>query len=151
MQVVDVVHAWLQTHGGKNDELINTAIDAAGGSPLRAAQFLESPELDAFTQVRESLATLLSRPASAVAVSERLAKLDETDTWRWLSSCTSDAIRAGMRGQAPGWIPANIQLDSKSLLQLQKQADINRQLSTTPVRSDLLLQAWLIGWAEQGI
>ena len=147
----DVVQAWLQRQSGKNDELINTAIDAAGGSPLRAAQFLESPELDAFTQVRESLAALLSSPASAVAVSERLAKLNETDTWRWLSSCSSDVIRAGMRGQLPDWIAADIQLDSKTLLQLQKQADINRQLSTTPVRSDLLLQTWLISWAEQGI
>jgi len=34
---------------------------------------------------------------------------------------------------------------------LQRQADINRQLSATPVRGDLLLQAWLIRWAEQVI
>jgi len=147
----EVVKAWLQQVSGKSADLVNAAIDAAGGSPLRAAQFLESPELDAFTQVRESLATLLSSPASAIAVSERLAKLSERDIWRWLSNCSSDVIRADMRGQTPGWMPANIQLDSKTLLQLQKQADINRHMSTTPVRSDLLLQAWLIGWAEQGI
>ena len=147
----EVVQAWLQQVSDQDGEAVNAAIDAAGGSPLRAAQFLQSPELDAFTQVRESLATLLSRPASAVAVSESLAKLDEKDIWRWLSSCCSDVVRASMRGQTPGWMPANIQLDSKTLLQLQKQADINRRMSTTPVRSDLLLQAWLIGWAEQGI
>lgn len=147
----EVVEAWLQQLSGKNGEVVNAAIDAAGGSPLRAAQFLESPEMDAFTQVRESLAMLLGSPASAMAVSEQLAKLDERDIWRWLSGCSSDVIRANMRGQTPGWIPANIQLDSKTLLQLQKQADINRHMSTTPVRSDLLLQSWLIGWAEQGI
>jgi len=56
-----------------------------------------------------------------------------------------------MRGAAPEWLPANIQLGDKTLLQLQKQADINRKLSTTPVRNDLLLQTWLISWAEQGI
>jgi len=142
---------WLRQVRSNSDAEVNAAIDAAGGSPLRAAQFLESPELDAFKQVRESLSTLLSRPGSVSEVNGRLAGLDKTEIWRWLSACTSDAIRACMRGAAPEWLPANIQLGDKTLLQLQKQADINRKLSTTPVRNDLLLQAWLISWAEQGI
>ncbi len=142
---------WLTETTGKNTAETNAAIDAAGGSPLRAAMFIESPELDAYTQVRESLADLLLRPGSASITAARLEKLDQANTWRWLSALTGDVIKATMRGAPPDWIPANIQLDSKSLLQLQKQADINRQFATTTVRSDLLLQAWLISWAEQVI
>jgi DNA polymerase-3 subunit delta' len=146
-----VVSAWLADRTGKSDAEINAAIDAAGGSPLRAAMFLASPELDAYTQVRESLAGLLLRPGSVSVIAAELAKLDEANTWLWLSALTAAAVKAAMRGAAPDWIPANIQLDGKSLLQLQKQADINRQFAVTTVRSDLLLQAWLIRWAEQVI
>jgi hypothetical protein len=47
------------------------------------------------------------------------------------------------------WLPDNIQLQDKKLLDLQRQADINRQLSATTIRKDLLLQDWLIKWSEQ--
>ncbi|MCW8925553.1 MAG: DNA polymerase III subunit delta' [Xanthomonadales bacterium] len=139
---------WLAETTGKEAAEINAAIDAAGGSPLRARTFLVSPELDAYQQVRESLAKLLLRPGSVSIAAAQLAELDVTDAWRWLSALTGDLAKAVMMDALPDWIPANIQLDSKSLLQLQQQADINRQLSNTTVRGDLLLQTWLIHWAE---
>lgn len=147
----ELVYKWLQETSSRGDAEVSAAIDAAAGSPLRAAHFIESPELDAFKQVRESLAMLLSRPGAVSLVTATLEKLAADDVWRWLSACTSDVIKASMQGTTPEWIPANLQLGGKTLLQLQQQADMNRRFSGTQVRGDLLLQSWLISWAEQGI
>lgn len=140
---------WLQKSTGKSDSELGAALQAAGGSPLRAAQYLDSPALDAFGQVREGLAQLLSRPGSTSIVASKLGDLDPVDLWRWISMCIGDVIKSRMTGQPLSWLSAPMNLQNKSLLQLQRQADINRQLSTTPVRGDLLLQDWLIRWAEQ--
>jgi len=140
---------WLESSSGKPRDKIKAALEAAGGSPLRAAYYLDSPELDAYGQVREGLATLLVRPGSVSVISGELNELNPADLWRWLSMCTGDVIKSIMAGAPVNWLPAESKLHDKALLQLQKQADINRQMSTTPVRGDLLLQDWLIRWAEQ--
>lgn len=142
---------WLVKTTGKSVAEINAAIDAAGGSPLRARTFLTSPELDSYQQVRESLAGLLQRPGSVSAVTAQLEGLDAANTWRWLSALSGDLAKMVMQDKRADWIPANIQLDGKSLLQLQRQADINRQIANTTVRDDLSLQSWLIRWVEQVI
>jgi len=46
-------------------------------------------------------------------------------------------------------MPARPGLRADRLLDLQRQADRNRQLTATQVREDLLLQVWLINWAQQ--
>jgi DNA polymerase-3 subunit delta' len=140
---------WLERSTGNSTAAADSALQAAGGSPLRAARYLDSPELDAYTQVKQGLATLLGRPASVSMISSQLIELDDGDLWRWLSICTAEIARSGMTGLPLDWLPANINLSGEALLKLQKQADINRQLSSTPVRGDLLLQSWLIKWAEQ--
>jgi len=144
-----VVAEWLEARSGAAREVLNAALQAAGGSPLRALHYLDSPELDAYAQVRESLATLLGRPGSVSLVSSRLIELNPLDLWRWLSMCTGDVVKSIMAGLPLNWLPETLELNGRTLLQLQKQADINRQLSATPVRGDLLLQDWLIRWAEQ--
>jgi len=147
----ELVLDWLKNASDRPENEVSAALHAAGGSPLRAAHYLESPELDAYTQVRDGLAMLLGRPASVSLLSNQLGELNAVDLWRWLSMCTGDVIKSLMTGSASNWLPANIQLHDKTLLQLQQQADINRRLSATPVRGDLLLQDWLIRWAEQVI
>ena len=144
-----VVLEWLGNSTGKSEDEILEAIQAAGGSPLRAAEYLDSPGIDAYGQVREGLATLLGRPGSVSLVSSKLNELNPVDLWRWLSMCTGEVIKSLMADLPLTWLPANMNLHDKTLLQLQRQADINRQLSATPVRGDLLLQDWLIRWAEQ--
>jgi DNA polymerase-3 subunit delta' len=144
-----LVSDWLEERSGKSRAETVAALRAAGGSPLRAAQYLDSPELDAYGQVRDVLATLLARPGSVSVVGNQLNELEAVDLWRWLSICTAEVIKSRMTDLPLNWLPANIKLSDKELLQLQKQADINRQLSSTPVRGDLLLQVWLIRWAEQ--
>ena len=144
-----IVAEWLEARSGAAREVLNAALQAAGGSPLRALHYLNSPELDAYAQVRESLATLLGRPGSVSLVSSRLVELNSTDLWRWLSMCTGEVVKSIMAGLPLNWLPETLELKDRTLLQLQKQADINRQLSATSVRGDLLLQDWLIRWAEQ--
>ena len=146
-----LVLEWLANSSGRPKDEVSAALQAAGGSPLRAANYLDSPELDGYAQVREGLATLLDRPGSVSFIAAQLSDLNVVDLWRWLSMCTGDVIKSLMTGSPLKWLPTNCQLEDKTLLRLQKQADINRQLSATPVRGDLLLQDWLIRWAEQGI
>jgi DNA polymerase-3 subunit delta' len=140
---------WLVGISGKSADHVGAAIQAAGGSPLRADQYLDSPQLDAFDQVREGLANLLGRPGAVSMVSSKLNELEPVDLWRWLSACTGEVIKSSMTGSPLKWLPDNIQLGTKALLELQRQADINRQMSATSVRGDLLLQDWLVRWSEQ--
>jgi len=140
---------WLAKSSGKSSEQVSAALQAAGGSPLRAAHYLDSPQLDAYGQVRSGLANLLARPASVSVLCSKLNELNPIELWRWLSTCTGELIKSRMAGLPLTWLPDNIQLKNKALLELQRQADINRKLSATTVRGDLLLQEWLIRWAEQ--
>ena len=139
---------WLQKTTGKPQSVVCEALRAAGGSPLRAVSYLDTPDLDAYGQVTEGLARLLGKPASVSLVASKLNELNPVDLWRWISLCTGEVIKSIMTGMSLGWLPENVELNDKTLLQLQRQADINRQLSATPVRGDLLLQDWLIRWAE---
>jgi DNA polymerase-3 subunit delta' len=146
-----LVMNWLTERTGKPEAEVRAALQAASGSPLRAANYLDSPELDAYKQVWKGLAAVLERPASVSLVCSDLGDLNPLDLWRWLSICTGDIIRTTMAGLPLNGLPANIKLKDSSLLQLQREADVNRQLSATQVRGDLLLQDWLIKWAEQVI
>ena len=101
--------------------------------------------------MQERLANLLAHPGSVSLVSARLGELNPDDLWRWLSMSMGEAIKSFMTGATVDWVPSGKQLQPKSLLELQKQADINRRLSATPLRGDLLLQDWLIRWVEQSI
>ena len=147
----ELVLDWLESSSDRPKEELCAALQAAGGSPMRALQYLDSPELDGYKQVRDSLATLLARPGSVSLINAQLGDLNPIELWRWLSMCTGDVIKSSMTGSTLDWLAANCRLKDKTLLQLQQQADINRRLSATPVRGDLLLQDWLIRWAEQGI
>ncbi len=140
---------WMVKTSGKPEAKIVAALQAAGGSPLRTLHYLESSELDAYPQVKQGLSTLLLHPASVSLISSQLNELNPVDLWRWLSMCTVEVIKSMMAGTALSWLPSNVELRDKTLLQLQRQADINRAMSATPVRGDLLLQDWLIRWAEQ--
>lgn len=140
---------WLQKTTGEPQSVVGEALKAAGGSPLRAVSYIDTPGLDAYGQVTAGLARLMEGPASVSMVASKLNELNPVDLWRWLSLCTGEVIKSTMTGLSLAWLPENVELSGKTLLQLQRQADINRQLSATPVRGDLLLQDWLIRWTEQ--
>jgi hypothetical protein len=142
---------WLEAQSGRSADVVQLALEAAGGSPVRALEYIESPDLDAFGKIRIALAKLLNHPGSASIVSQELIDLKPDDLWRWLSSCCAEAVRLTMTGSRTDWLPDSVSLNPRGLLDLQRQADINRKLSASSVRGDLLLQDWLIRWAEQVI
>lgn len=144
-----VVMEWLQKASQRSEGDVKEALRAAGGSPLRAQQYLESDQLEAYRKVANGLATLLEQPVTASIVAASLDDLDTDDVWRWLSMCTSEAIKSGLTGKPANWLAQSSGLKSEALFALQKKADFNRRISDSSVRSDLLLQDWLIRWAEQ--
>jgi len=144
-----LVRDWLLTRSGQSPQRVTQALQAAGGSPLRAEHYLASPELDTFSRVRSGLSGLLGKPAAVSPLSNEWSTLDAVELWRWLSICTGEVIKSLLVDQPLDWLPANPGLRASALLNLQKQADKNRQLASTQVRGDLLLQVWLINWAQQ--
>jgi len=140
---------WLKSVSETTAGQAEAALKAAGGSPLKARLYLESPDLDAHGQVRACLATLLERPGAVSQVNSQLIVLEPGELWRWLSICAGEVIKSVMVGETSTWLPAGVKLSAKPLFELQRLADKNRQLAATPVRGDLLLQDWLIRWAEQ--
>ena len=140
---------WLVQQSAESSDVAVAALQAGGGSPLRAAHFLASPEQDSFAQIQKGLAKLIARPGSVSLIGVELSKLNSDNLWRWLSLCSADAARSVMTGTRLTWLPADAVIKDKALLQLQRRADLNRQISSSPVREDLLLQDWLIRWAEQ--
>ncbi len=144
-----IVQDWLVKSSAQPAGRVREALQAAGGSPLRAAHYLASPELDAFSRVKAGLSSLLGRPADVSQLSSELIALNQVELWRWLSICTGEAIKSILLGLPLNWLPADAGLRGVALLELQRQADKNRQLAATSVRGDLLLQVWLINWAEQ--
>ena len=147
----EVALNWLEQKSGQSRDAVKDALRAAGGSPLRAALYIDSPESDAYGQVQEGLAALLTRPGAVSQVSASLSELNADDLWRWLSMSMGEVVKSLMLGSTINWLPEGKQLQAKPLLELQKKADINRRLSATPLRGDLLLQDWLIRWVEQSI
>lgn len=140
---------WLIERSGKPKGQVEAALLAAGGSPLRAETYLGSSAMDAWALVGQALDSLLKRPASVSMVSSQLADLEPDDLWRWLSMYCADLVRNRMADLPLHGLSDSPKITDKNLLELQKEADVNRQLSTTPVRGDLLLQEWLIKWSEQ--
>jgi hypothetical protein len=140
---------WLEAESGKSSAEAGLALEAAGSSPLRALSYLSAPDSDAFGNIRTALANLSARPASVSIINSQFADIPPDELWRWLSLCMADASRHLMAGKTPAWLPADGRYNIRDILELQRKADHNRKLSTTPIRGDLLLQDWLIRWAEQ--
>lgn len=141
--------AWLAGYGDHPGRDIDLALTAAAGSPLLALQYLQSSELESYLLICESLANLLQHPGAVSAVCSELVELPADNLWRWLSLCCGEAVKAALTVRAVAWLSAESDLRAPALLALQKKADRNRQLATTAVRGDLLLQDWLIEWAMQ--
>ena len=72
------------------------------------------------------------------AVLDLMGEVDPERLWSWISLRTAELVRQAAQDGG------NLQ----ALSALQRQADLNRGLSRTPVRKDLLLQDWLIQWSR---
>jgi DNA polymerase-3 subunit delta' len=133
---------WLRDVSGCDAATAESALNASAGSPLRARDMLADGSTAHYSLVSRTLDELLDKSSSSsqamATLADAQADIEPEQLWTWLSLCAADKIR-----QKTG---ANEY--TKTLSQLQAQADRNRALLSTQVRKDLLLQDWLIQWAR---
>lgn len=129
---------WLQAESDASRHEAELALNAGGGSPLRALRMLQDGGTDQFLQLKQWLDRLATGQAQPGAALGGLQEVDTDRLWPWISLHAAEvAKRLSAQGD-----------EVKSVLSLQQQADRNRRLTATPVRKDLLLQDWLIQWAR---
>jgi DNA polymerase-3 subunit delta' len=133
--------AWTMAQTGISGDDAEAALEAAAGSPLRAVQIARDGDLARFQVLREQLDGLRGGRSDPVTAQGKIGDLDNETLWSWISL---HAAEVGRRGAAQG-------LPGREVLELQRQADVNRVIARSPVRNDLLLRDWLIQWARLGV
>ena len=137
----DEATAWVTEHSGLSGADAAVALEAAAGSPLRAVQIAGDGGLAQFQAVRKALNGLREGRVEPTQVLPDLGELEPARLWSWIS------LHAAALGRASA-VECG---EARSLLDLQRQADINRRFARSSVRKDLLLQDWLIQWARLGV
>jgi DNA polymerase-3 subunit delta' len=140
---------WLEKAHDLDSNTAAAALDAAGGSPLRAAHYANTGQVAEHQGLRNSLSNLLRNPGQVSRVAAEFRELEPETLWYWLSTSMADAMRGTSCGKPPEWLTNTQNPGCRSLALLQRIADRNRALARTAVRQDLLLEDWLIKWATR--
>jgi DNA polymerase-3 subunit delta' len=130
---------WLESETGCSSAEADRALEAAAGSPLNALHMLEQGVGEAYRAVSEALDDLRAGRRQPPAVMADTADIEPRLLWSWLSLRSAGETRRQLAGS-----PAL----ARALAGLQRAADQNRSLLSTPIRKDLLLQDWLIQWSR---
>ena len=139
---------WLEASGGIAGDAAEQALEAGGGSPLKAREMLDSDLVEQYQGVQIALSGILKRQQHTSAVAAQIESLEAGILWKWLSMNMASALKARLGGPVPRWLETPGALDARMLAGLQKEADRNRMMSGSALRQDLLLQEWLIKWSE---
>ncbi len=139
---------WLRAETGLDAATAKLALEAAGGSPLRAASLSEEDTLVAFRELRGRLQALIGKPSQAGAGAADLESMDGSLAWSWLSLFAGRALADVLQVSEDAWPQTAYTLPPAKLSQLQAKADRNRALLSSTVRQDLLLKEWLLEWAR---
>ncbi len=142
---------WLQESEGLAEQDARAALEAAGGSPLRAAHYACEGLVAGHQELLHSLAGLLRNPGQASAVAAQLGEVEPETLWYWRSAAAAEAVRKMATGQPVDWLGELQHHRPRELGLLQQSADRNRRLARTAVRQDLLLEEWLIEWAALAV
>ncbi|NNE06735.1 MAG: DNA polymerase III subunit delta' [Xanthomonadales bacterium] len=132
--------SWLGRQHGLSPEEAAAALEAAGGSPLRALDLHQQGQVAAYRDVQAQLDRLRGQQATVAATAQSMDNIDNDPLWLYLSRVAADTLRAGFDRLSGA--------SRKRLVDLQQRADRNRQFSRSSVRRDLLLQDWLIEWSR---
>lgn len=151
----DQALAWLKQAGNLSGAQAVLALRAAGGSPLNALEMVKNEQLERFTELQQLLAQLHNVPGGVSNASSRLADIESSQLWRWLSQSAAERLKSALNSSRPGRVDQgsgppqarSSSLDLAGLAQLQARADRHRRLTESPVRQDLLLQEWLLEWS----
>lgn len=135
---IEAAMAWLQGQPGVAGAEAEKALQAAAGSPLRALRMLQDGGVDQYVELSRMLDGLRSGSNTVAQALSALSAVDPERLWSWLSlRAAAETRAASIRGTA-----------ALAASRVQQEADRNRGLARTPVRKDLLLQDWLIQWAQ---
>lgn len=132
--------SWLEQQHGLSPEQAAAALEAAGGSPLRALDLHQQGEVTAYRDVQAQLDKLRGQQGVVAATAQSMADIENDPLWLYLSRVAADTLRAGFDRLSGA--------SRKRLVDLQQRADRNRHFSRSSVRRDLLLQDWLIEWSR---
>lgn len=129
---------WLMQNAGCDEQQGIEALRASAGSPLQAKRLLSDGGTEEFLAVCEALDRLQQGAGNVDQAMAVMIDIDPERLWSWISLRAAQRVRsAALAGES-----------AKSASELQRQADLNRLLSRSPVRKDLLIQDWLIQWAR---
>jgi DNA polymerase-3 subunit delta' len=131
---------WLVSESECSSEDADRALEAAAGSPLNALRMLEEGGGEVYRAVSEALDDLRTGRRSPPAVMSEMGDIEPQLLWSWLSLRSAGETRRQLASPPL----------ARALASLQRAADQNRNLLSTPVRKDLLLQDWLIQWSRLG-
>ena len=129
---------WLMEQGDFDPEQLEYALKAAARSPLLALEMLEDGSMEQYRLVSSTLDNMLSGNCGFGQAMAALAHVDPGRLWNWLSLCAAAKVRLYIAQKDK----------AKPMSRMQASADRNRLLLATQVRKDLLLQDWLIQWAQ---
>lgn len=130
---------WLAERSDVPPERAALALEAAAGSPLSALDLLDDGGVDAFAAIHNMLDAVLRGSLAPAEAPTAVEDIDPVRLWSWISLRAARATRAAVTGRRSA---------ARALSELQREADRNRRLASTPVREDLLLQDWLIQWSR---
>lgn len=130
---------WLRLQdAGLSSGEAELALEAAAGSPLSALRLIEDGGVEAYARLNAALDALLDGRVSVSVILEELSETDPAGLWSWISLRSAEETRKRSRAGVA----------ARASSELQRQADRNRRLVSTPVRKDLLLRDWLIQWSR---
>ena len=146
---------WLVETTGMDAKSANAALSAAAGSPVAAAALYTNGALRQFQGLERLLAQVRTRES---AIGEALAVLSEPDAdqvWTWISLVAAQRLRDSLGNACQDQSDLGISStdsfstrEAAAVARLQRLADRNRRLMSTPVKKDLLLRDWLIQWSR---
>jgi len=142
---------WLKKSMGVDRPVAQLALQAAAGSPLRAADLIKQGRVSEFRLLLEHLQRVSTDVEAVAPAFEVLFKLDPVELWHWLALASAGKLRTSLGVGAATDASSGGGSESRKNLRryadLQRLANRNRRLLSTPVRKDLLLRDWLIQWS----
>ena len=127
-------------HRSDTDPDGDTLTPTVANEPLHGTlDLLDDGGVDAYAAIHNMLDAVLRGSLAPAEAPAAVEDVDPARLWSWISLRAARGTRAAITGRRSA---------AAALSDLQRQADHNRRLASTPVRGDLLLQDWLIQWAR---
>ncbi|MDX1569237.1 MAG: DNA polymerase III subunit delta' [Xanthomonadales bacterium] len=120
-------------------------LEAAGGSPGLAAEYVDAGLEGAYRQIRQDLGAAQQGREGPVEIAERWVAENPAQCLDWMASLLTETSWALARGQEPP-VALTGRWDLVSLTKLLAETYEARRLLETSLRPELLIEALLIRW-----